>query len=336
MTRLSDLVRGQSSDLCGSGRSAGDAQEAFREAGHKTARTWYAAARQEVGRVVELIRAKAGPRLDAMDKLAGDLVGELRQSDELIRLALKGRSDDYLVDNALHVAIIGVKIGMGLGYPEEDLKRLAQAGLLHDVGMWTLPATVLAKPGALSTEERDLVRAHPERGRRMLTDLGREYEWCAVVAAQEHERWDGSGYPCRLKGRQISEHAHIIGLADTFDALITARPYRKPIAPHQAVRELLVDGKRSFAHGILKSLGDHVTLYPIGTAVRLNTGEVGVVERVNPRSPLRPVLALSSNGASGGEGRSVIDLRQSLSAHIVEVLPPVGASEEKEGRVWAA
>jgi hypothetical protein len=137
-----------------------------------------------------------------------------------------------------------------------------------------------------------------------------------------------------LKGRQISEHAHIIGLADTFDALITTRPYRKPIAPHQAVRELLVEGKRSFAHGILKSLGDHVTLYPIGTTVRLNTGEVGVVERVNPRSPLRPVLALKSNGVSGSEGRTAIDLRESLSAHIVEVLPPIGASKEEQ--VWAA
>jgi HD-GYP domain-containing protein (c-di-GMP phosphodiesterase class II) len=334
VTRLSDLVRGQSSDQCESGRSAGDAQVAFREAGLRTAHTWYAAARQEVGRAVEMIRAKAVPRLEPMDKLARDLVEALRQTDELIRLAIKGRSDDYLVDNAVHVAIIGVKIGMGLGYPEEDLQRLALAGLLHDVGMWTLPATVLAKPGALSTEEKDLVRAHPERGRRILTGLGRDYEWCAVVAAQEHERWDGSGYPCRLKGRQISEHAHIIGLADTFDALITTRPYRKPIAPHQAVRELLVEGKRSFAHGILKSLGDHVTLYPIGTTVRLNTGEVGVVERVNPRSPLRPVLALKSNGVSGSEGRTAIDLRESLSAHIVEVLPPIGASKEEQ--VWAA
>lgn len=335
MTRLSDLVRGQSSDTHGGGRSAGDGHVSLREAGHDSARAWYAAARQEVGRVVEMIRASAPLRFEAMDQLVRDLVEELRQTDELIRVALNGQSDDYVIDNALHVAIIAVKLGMGLGYLDEDLKRLARAGLLHDVGMWALPAAVLAKPGALSVEEWDLVRAHPERGRRLLADLGGEYEWCAAVAAQEHERWDGSGYPCRLKERQIAEHAQIIGLADTLDALITTRPYRKSVAPHQAVRELLTHGKRCFGHGVLKSLGDHITLYPIGTAVRVNTGAVGVVERVNPRSPLRPVLRLDADGAPDCGARNVLDLGQSLSVHIVEVLPAVGASG-KERQAWAA
>jgi HD-GYP domain-containing protein (c-di-GMP phosphodiesterase class II) len=255
------------------------------------------------------------------------LVQGLHQSDEYVRWALKGQTDDYLVDNALHVAVLGVKVGIGLHYSDEELERLASAGLLHDVGMWTLPVGLIEKAGSLSEEERVALRAHPERGRRILAGLGSSCEWLSTIGAQEHERWDGSGYPCRLKGTQIAEQAQIIGVADVFDALITARPYRKNIAPHQALRELLVHEKAAFSHRVLKALGDQVTLYPVGTAVRLNTGEIGTVARVNPRYPLRPILAVPRDERSGRSGEtSELDLARATSTHIVEVMQAVTVS----------
>lgn len=325
VARLSDLVREQSqghlSDRQGAplSRSGGG--------GSESARRWYAVARQELRRIRDGIRGNLAPRLAVCEELAQSLVGDLQESDECLRWALNGYTDDYLVDNALHVAVLSVKIGAGLRYTQEELQQVALAGLLHDVGMWSLPNAVTDKAGTLTTDEMVAVRSHPERGRRMLAGLGGVYVWVSSISAQEHERWDGSGYPCRLKGTQIAEQAQIVGLADVFDALVTPRPYKKPIAPHQALRELLVHGKQAFSLRVLKSLGDQITLYPVGTPVRLNTGAIGRVVKVNPRYPLRPTIEIPGDGRTGNKEREgELDLSMTASVHIVEVLPQAGLS----------
>jgi HD-GYP domain-containing protein (c-di-GMP phosphodiesterase class II) len=104
-------------------------------------------------------------------------------------------------------------------------------------------------------------------------------------------------------------------MVDTLDAMVTVRPYRQSKIPHQALRELLIGAKGHFSCRVLKALGDQITLYPVGTAVRLNTGEVGTVVRVNSRYPLRPVVTLSKLGEIRER-----DLLQVTSAYIVEVL----------------
>lgn len=326
MARLSDLVREQPAEPFRQG-AAEQSHARIARGGRDSACKWYAMAKEELSRVRDAIRANVSPQLDRCHELAGALVRELHQSDECVQCALHGQTDDYMVGNAVHVAVIGVKIGVGLHYTREDLEGVALAGMLHDVGMWTLPASLIEKAGTLTTEEQVAVRAHPERGRRILAGLGESYAGLSSITAQEHERWDGSGYPCRLKGTQITEQAQIIGLADVFDALITARPYKKNIAPHHALRELLVHGKQTFSHRVLKALGDQVTLYPIGTAVRLNTGEIGTVSRVNPRYPLRPTIMVSHDGGMGRDGHgSELDLGRQASVYIVEVLQAADAA----------
>lgn len=329
MARLSDLVREQSVMKARNGAaSPGDRDPPAADYG--SAQRWSAAARQQVRLVGEAVRSHVSPRLEAFPDLARQVVQELQGGDEYVRWALQGHTEEYLVDNALHVAVFGVKVGIGLGYSSDELERLALAGFLHDIGMWTLSDSLIEKAGPLTEEEKVALRAHPERGRRILAGLGNSYEWISTITAQEHERWDGSGYPCRLKGPQIAEQAQIIGVADVFDALTTARPYRKNIAPHQALRELLVHAKPTFSHRVLKSLGDQVTLYPVGTAVRLNTGEIGTVSRINPRYPLRPILAIKRDGGAGINGIGTeLDLAQATSRYIVEVLQAAGGAEEK-------
>jgi HD-GYP domain-containing protein (c-di-GMP phosphodiesterase class II) len=181
--------------------------------------------------------------------------------------------------------------------------------------MWTIPVALVEKKEALSEEERDVLRTHPERGRRILAAQGGVFEEVSTIIGQEHERCDGSGYPCRLKDRQIAESAQIIGIVDTLDAMVTLRPYRKRLTPHQGVRELLLHAKTTFSLPVLKALGDQITLYPIGTGVRLNTGENGTVTKVNSRYPLRPLVAISKLGEA-----SEVDLSKVTSSHIVEVV----------------
>ena len=321
MVRLSDLFREQSFGSWDEGEAESRSSAVVGATKRESAQGWYATSRQEVRRVGEAVRSNTSPRLEAFADLARQLVQGLHQNDEYVRWMLRGQTDDYLVDNALHVAVLSVKVGIGLHYSVEELERLAIAGLLHDIGMWTLPAALCEKAGALTEEELVALHDHPKRGFRILADLGSPYKWFSAISAQVHERWDGSGYPRRLKGTQIAEQSQIIGVADVFDSLITARPYRKNIAPHQALRELLVHAKATFSHRVLKALGDQITFYPVGTAVRLNTGEIGAVSRVNPRYPLRPILVIPGDGKSGVSGEaSELDLTQAMSRHIVEVL----------------
>lgn len=311
MARLSDLIRERSPDSQ-SGRALSPT-EGFSSL--NTGRSWCASTRQELWKIREAIGSSKSLQLTGCTDLARQLVQLLNHGDGLVRWALDGQTEDYVIDNALHVAVLGAKVGMGLNYSEQDLERLVLAGLLHDIGMWTLPVSLVVKKEALSEEERDILRTHPERGRRILSAQSGAFEWVATISAQEHERCDGSGYPCRLKDRQIAEAAQVIGMVDTLDAMVTMRPYRKRLTPHQGVRELLLHGKATFSLRVLKALGDQLTLYPIGTNVRLNTGEIGTVTRVNSRYPLRPVVTISTLGEA-----SDVDLSQGLSAHIVEVL----------------
>jgi HD-GYP domain-containing protein (c-di-GMP phosphodiesterase class II) len=284
---------------------------------------WQSAAYTELSLVRDAVQSQSAPRLEECRRLAGALVQELRESDECVRWALIGKTDDYLLDNALHVAVLSVKIGMGMGYTSANLEELALAGLLHDLGMWLLPGSLVHRSGTLAPEEEVAVRAHPERGRCILAGLGSPFASVSEITVQEHERSDGSGYPYGLKGHQIAEPAQIIGLADVFDALITPRPYKKTVAPHYALRELLVHEKALFSRPVLTSLADQITLYPVGTAVRLNSGQIGTVVKLNPGYPLRPSLRITSDQRRNGEDQQgeELDLVRLTSTHIVEVLP---------------
>src|SRR5207245_10447894 len=157
---------------------------------------------------------------------------------------------------------------------------------------------------------------------RLFTEVEEAYPWVGRVILQEHERWGGSGYPNQLTGDQIDEMALIIGLADVFDALMSSRPYRSGVSPHRAIRALLVDGKTVFPYHLLKALVDQLSIYPLGTTVRLNTGETGVVSQLNRQYPLRPILQVSQQAVSAHVPVSkTVDLRTAASVHIVEVVP---------------
>ncbi|NWF73636.1 MAG: HD domain-containing protein, partial [Nitrospirae bacterium] len=212
-------------------------------------------------------------------------------------------------------------VGGGRGYHGKELEQLTLAGLLHDIGLFAVPQSLITKSGRLTREERTLIERHPELGYQTIQKAGEKYDWLAQVVSQAHERWNGQGYPKKLKGREVSEFAQIIGVVDIFDALVSPRGYRRRFFPHEAVRELLAVERTAFPREIVKALVEQLSAYPLGTSVRLSTGEVGSVMRINTRYPLRPVVLIKGDAACGGEGRQ-IDLRLTPLVSIVETLEP--------------
>jgi len=278
-------------------------------------------AQEEVSRLAETVRHHSVIRLEPLTKIAAGIVQSLQSSDRLVVQALSGANGSPLITNLVNVSILSTKLGTGLEYRQEELERLALAGLLHDIGIFAVPESLVLKPHRLTPNERAIIEQHPELGYQVLSTLGSSYSWLAQVVQQAHERWKGQGYPNKLKGSQIHDYAQIIGIVDIFDALISPRPYRRRILPHEAVRELLVAEQSSFSRELIKALVEQLSVYPLGTTVRLNTGEVGVVTQLNSRYPLRPVVQMGQTANRPvPNGPRLADLSKTPLVYIVETL----------------
>ena len=134
-------------------------------------------------------------------------------------------------------------ISKALGDSEEEQKRVYYSALLHDIGKIGIPDTIINKPAALTKEEYDIVKTHPEIGSQILRSITTMKE-ISVGARWHHEQFDGSGYPDKLKGEDIPKIARIIGVADAYDAMTSNRSYRKYL-PQDKVRKEFEENKSS-------------------------------------------------------------------------------------------
>jgi hypothetical protein len=288
----------------------------------------YRIAQEQLTGVALAVQRQEELDLEALSALATEIAESLKRSDQLLVQAMSGPPGPPLITNLVNVAILATKVGARLGYHGKELERLTFAGLLHDIGLFAMPQSLITKSGRLTHDERTLIEQHPELGYKTIRKAGQKYDWLAQAVSQAHERWNGQGYPNKLKGRQICEFAQIIGVVDIFDALVSPRGYRRRFFPHEAVRELIVAERTAFPREVVKALVEQLSAYPLGTSVRLTTGEVGSVMRVNTRYPLRPVVWIEGDAAYGQEGRQ-LDLSRTPLVSVIETLEPPDVS-----RVW--
>ncbi|MFO7312075.1 MAG: HD-GYP domain-containing protein [Bacillota bacterium] len=146
--------------------------------------------------------------------------------------------DPYTAGHSYRVTLMALRMGQAMGLSPGQLQALAQAGLVHDVGKLRIPDHILNKPGPLTPEERRIIEEHPVTGYEICSRLGFMPEELEVIRSH-HERWDGTGYPDRLKGEQIPLLARILSVADVYDALTSRRAYREPWT-HEQAREYVL------------------------------------------------------------------------------------------------
>ncbi len=145
--------------------------------------------------------------------------------------------DPYTVGHEKSVADIAVRIGRHLGWDEHRLQGLYFAGIVHDLGKIQIPVEILTKPVKLTAAEYALIKTHPETGYEILKNI--DFPWpIAEIVRQHHEYLDGSGYPRGLSGSQILEEARILTVADIFDSMSSARPYRAALGKDVAIDEI--------------------------------------------------------------------------------------------------
>ncbi|MBB6669972.1 HD-GYP domain-containing protein [Cohnella nanjingensis] len=221
--------------------------------------------------------------------LLGELSDHRFMKDRLTLLHLK---DPLLFEHTLNVATLSAIIGFAKQYAIEPLHDLIVSALLFDIGMIHLPDELLTKKGRLTEYDRGLIERHTNEGYQMLAHRTDVPNAAALCALQHHERYDGSGYPSGIGRSQIHEFAQIIALADTYDALVSRRHHRSSYTRRDAFEFLLGSGDRMFDLSLVKLFISHISIYPIGSRVILNSGQTAVIASVDSSLVQRPVVKI--------------------------------------------
>ena len=245
--------------------------------------------------------------------IANSIVEEIRESESMIVETVHLASyDNYTYSHSVNVNILSVVLGVACGLRDDDLKKLSQAALLHDIGKTCVPIEIINKPGRLTEEEYEEVKNHPRYGYNMLRNI---YEISSVARnafLSHHENEDGSGYPRGLTSEKIHLLAKIIHVADVYDALITKRIYKEAMNPADALEYLMGNAERMFDKELVTTFLEYVAPYPLGVQVELSTGQKAIVIKNNRGMLSRPVVRLDSG--------TRVDLLEHLDITIVKML----------------
>ncbi|CAM3780538.1 HD-GYP domain-containing protein [Mesobacillus zeae] len=219
------------------------------------------------------------------------LISELNGSNELLSLLSDVFiHDQYIFSHSLNVTLYTLAIGLEMKLNGKDLESIGLGAILHDVGKMNIPREILLKPGRLTLEEYETIKAHAEDGFEILRSIQGLPLLVSHCAYQHHERMDGTGYPRGLKGEEIHLFGKILGVADVFDAVTSNRVYRNAMLPHEGLEILYAGYGSKFNAAVIDAFKRAVVIYPAGLTVQLSNGKKGVVSSQHRGISDRPTV----------------------------------------------
>jgi len=275
-----------------------------------------------------LADARAGREINVpkvQDNVEDIIESAFRNRDASLALIKLKTYDEYTLTHSLNVAVLAIGMSCHVNLSRSKIRRLGLGAILHDIGKTKVPLKILNKRSTLTEKEFRAVKSHTVVGAHMLEKTKKIPEEAILVARHHHERIDGSGYPDGISGDQIDDFIAITGMSDVYDALTSDRVYRTSILPHEALKVIFALRDIQFNSLWVERFTQCLGIYPAGTLIKLNSGEIAVVINVNRATLLRPRIKIifDSRGLPH-TGPKTIDLsdKKYLDREVVEVLDP--------------
>jgi len=234
-----------------------------------------------------------------------------RNPTALISVARLKTHDDYSYLHSVAVSALMLALAKQMGLDEYHTHLAGVGGLMHDLGKAFMPLDVLNKPGKLTDAEFERMKNHVVQSKIILLSTPGISPIAVDVAAQHHERFDGSGYPNALSGEAISLHGRMAAIVDVYDAITSDRVYHKGMPPTEALRRLLEWSSNHFEPRLVQAFIRSVGIYPTGSLVRLESRRLAVVLTQHPDKPTQPGVKVIFHTAGHYLQPEDLDLRRS-------------------------
>ncbi|OGR77073.1 MAG: hypothetical protein A2X32_07260 [Elusimicrobia bacterium GWC2_64_44] len=266
-------------------------------------------------------------KYEAVSAACGLVSETLKTNPALLGFTAYSTADDYLRGHTANTVVLALAMGVQAGLEPAELRLLGFCAMAHDIGM-TEYSSLYNSETRLGDDEFAEMALHAEAGAAKLdriVDLDYKIKDRArLIVLQTHERADGSGYPDHASDEELDPLAQLIAIADTYEAMTHPRAWRGPMAPPDAVKELIEKEGRGFNAGAVKLLISVLSIFPPGSLVRLSTGETARVLAVNRGSLTRPLVEKLLDSDYEPAAPSRLDL---LAHPLLTIERPAGLEE---------
>ncbi|GAA5130137.1 HD-GYP domain-containing protein [Thalassotalea piscium] len=247
-------------------------------------------------KILDKIQQGKSIKIDEVETTTDSIVDSIfRNQDALSCLSRLQTKGSYLLEHSLNVAILMAIFSKQLGFDKRVIQEVTLGAFLHDIGKVLLPKEILNKPEQLNDKEYKIWKSHVALGIKVLEDSPSISHIAARMIKEHHERLDGSGFPSGLQKQEISIFGRMMAIVDTYDSMTCDRPYRKSVHPVTAFKALVTQSPLLFDEELVEKFIQCIGVYPVGTLVKLNSGKLGLISKLNPNRPLRPFVKVFYN-----------------------------------------
>ncbi|MFD2178227.1 HD-GYP domain-containing protein [Veronia pacifica] len=288
--------------------------------------------KKHLTKILTNIAEGAEVEIAPLRELGSDIVNNIfERRDAVFWINGIREKSTYLLEHSLGVAFHLVNFGRYMGFDKPLLEDLAIGGLIHDIGKVMIRDEVLNKPGKLTDDEFVHMKEHQVLSQPILNSMTSLSQISRDVSLMHHEKLDGTGYPNRLKGDEISSVGRMSAIVDIFDALTTDRVYKPAMSPSEAFKVMISLTPFHLDTDLLKSFIRCVGFYPPGSVIELSNGRVGLVTQQNEDDMTKPTVKIFYSIRTGGYREvEYIDLKKHPDISIVR-----GLTEQALGTSFA-